>query len=58
MLEKGPAYQNDIDWMTLPIAGYFNFQGFGLTYNFILYPKTIDENSYKYKFYDNVEKRN
>ena len=58
LLEKGPAYQNDIDWMNLPIAGYFSFPGFGLTYNFILYPKTIDENSYKYKFYDNVEKRN
>ena len=39
LLEKGPAYQNDIDWMTLPIAGYFNFPGFGLTYSFILYPK-------------------
>ena len=54
LLEKVAAYQNDIGWMTLVIAGYFNFPGFGVTYNFILYPKTVDENSYKYKFYDTV----
>ena len=57
MLEKGAAYQNDIGWMTSAIAGYFNFPGFGVTYNLILYPKTIDENSYKCKFYDTVEKK-
>ena len=56
LLEKGAAYQNDIGWMTSAIAEYFNFLGFGATYNFILYPKTIDENSYKYKFYNAVEK--
>ena len=27
-----------------------------MTYIFILYQKTINENSYKYKFYDTVEK--
>ena len=57
LLEKGAAYQNRIGWMTSAIAGYFNFSGFGVTYNFILYPKTIDENSYKYKFYDTIEKK-
>ena len=57
MLEKGAAYQNDIGWRTSAIAGFFNFPGFGVTYNFILYPETIDENSYKYKFYDTVEKK-
>ena len=56
LLKKGAAYQNDIGWMTSAIAEYFNFLGFGATYNFILYPKTIDENSYKYKFYNAVEK--
>ena len=54
LLEKVAAYQNDIGWMTSAIAGYFNFPGFGVTYNFILYPKTVDENSYKYKFYHTV----
>ena len=42
--------------MTSAIAEYFNFLGFGVTYNFIVYPKTINENSYKYRFYDTVEK--
>ena len=56
LLKRGAAYQNDIGWMTSAIAGYFNFLGLGATYNFILYPKTIDENSYKYKFYNAVEK--
>ena len=58
LLKKGIAYQNDIGWMTSAIPGYFNFSGFGGTYNFILYLKTIDENSYKYKFCDTVEKKN
>ena len=43
--------------MTSAIAGYFNFSGFVVTYNFILYLKTINENSYKYKFYNTVEKK-
>ena len=43
--------------MNSAIAGYFNFSGFGVTYNFILYPKRMDENSYKYRFYDTVEKK-
>ena len=51
------AYQNNIGLMTSAIAGYFNFSGFALTYNFILYLKTINENSYKYKFYNTVEKK-
>ena len=46
LLEKGAAYQNDIGWMTSAIAGYFNFPRFRVTYIFILYPKTINENSY------------
>ena len=49
LLKKGAAYQNNIGWMT------YNF---GMTYNFILYLKTIDENSQKYKFYNTVEKTN
>ena len=58
-LEKGTTYQNDIGWMTSAIDGYFNFSGFGVTYScFVLYPKTINESSYKYKFYDTVEKKN
>ena len=57
LLGKDADYQNDIGWMTSVIANYYNFSGFGVTYNFILYPKIIDEYSYKYKFYDTVEKK-
>ena len=56
-LQKGAAYQNDIGWLTSATAGYYNFPGFGVTYNFITYPKIIDEYSYKYKFYDTKMKR-
>ena len=42
--------------MTSSVADYYNFSGFGVTYNLILYPKIIDEYSYKYKFYDTVKK--
>ena len=57
LLKKGADYQNDIEWITSYIANYYNFSGFGVTCNFILYPKIIDEYSYKYKFYDTVEKK-
>ena len=43
--------------MTSYIAGYYNFRWFGVMYNFITYPKTIDEYSYKYKFYDTKMKK-
>ena len=43
--------------MTPAAAGYYNFPGFCVTYNFITYPKIIDEYSYKYKFYDTIMKR-
>ena len=57
LLQKGTAYQNDIGWLTSATAGYYNFPGFGVTYNFITYPKIIDEYSYKYKFYDTKMKK-
>ena len=33
------------------------FPGFGVTYNFITYPKIIGEYSYKYKFYNTKMKK-
>ena len=39
LLQKGADYQNDIGWLISAIAGYYNFPGFGVTYNFITYPK-------------------
>ena len=57
LLQKGAAYKNDIGWLTSATADYYNFPGFGVTYNFINYPKIIDEYSYKYKFYNTNMKR-
>ena len=54
---KCAAYQNDLGWLTSATAGYYNFPGFGVTYNFITYPKIIDEYSYKYKCYNTKIKR-
>ena len=47
LLQKGAAYQNDIGWMTSYLPYWYNFPGFGVTYNFIAYPKIIDKYSYK-----------
>ena len=57
LLQKGAAYQSDIGWLISATSGYYNFPGFVVTYNFITYPKIIDEYSYKYKCYDTKMKR-
>ena len=57
LLEKDAAFQNDRGWLTSAIASYYNFSWFGVTYDFIIYPNVIDENCYKYKFYDTVDKK-
>ena len=57
LLENGTAYQNDIGWLTSATARYFNFSGFGVMYNFVIWPDIIDEYSYKYKFYYTVEQK-
>ena len=58
LLEKGSAYQNDIGdikWLT---ANYFNFKEKNLTFKFELFPNVINTYSYKYEFYDTVDKKN
>ena len=56
LLEKGPAYQNDIDYLTLKSEWYVKASNH--VYRFMLWPKIIDQYSYKYKFWDTVEKKN
>ena len=55
LLEKGPAYQNDIDYLTLKSEWYVKASNHA--YRFMLWPKIIDQYSYKYKFWDTVEKK-
>ena len=46
LLEKDPAYQNDIDYVTLKSKWYVKASN--LAYRFLLWPKIIDQYSYKY----------
>ena len=56
LLEKASAYQNDIDYLTLKSEWYVKASNHA--YRFMLWPKIIDHYSYKYKFWDTVEKKN
>ena len=55
LLEKGPAYQNDFDYLTLKSIWYEKRSNH--LYRFMLWPKIIEQYSYKYKFWDTVEKK-
>ena len=57
LLEKGAAYQNDIGFLTTNSNSLFNIPFTGLTYHFILFPHTLYDNSFSYKFFDTVEKK-
>ena len=55
LLEKGAAYLCDIDYLMLKSEWYIKDSNH--TYRFKLYPKIIDNYSYKYKFWDTIEKK-
>ena len=55
LLEKGPAYQNDFDYLTLKSIWYVKRSNH--LYRFMFWPKIIEQYSYKYKFWDTVEKK-
>ena len=55
LLEKGAAYLCDIDYLMLTSEWYMKDSNH--TYRFKLYPKIIDNYSYKYKFWDKIEKK-
>ena len=55
ILEKGPAVLRDIDYLLLTSEWYIKTSNH--VYQFILNPKIIDNYSYRYKFWDTVEKK-
>ena len=55
LLEKGPAVLCDIDYLLLTSEWYIKTSNH--VYQFILNPKIIDNYSYRYKFWDTVEKK-
>ena len=54
LLEKGPACQCDIDYLMLTSEWYI--KNYNIIYRFKLYPEIIGNYSYKYKFWDTIEK--
>ena len=55
LLEKGPSYLFDIDNVVLKSACYLKTAD--NIYKFILNSEIVDQNSYKYKFWDTKEKK-
>ena len=55
LLEKGAAYQNGITYLLLKTLWYV--QNMNYTYRFKLFPEIINQCSYKYQFFDIVEKK-
>ena len=55
LLEKGPAYQIDLNYLLLETLWYVKRTNH--PYRFKLYPKIFDQYSYKYKFWDTTEKK-
>ena len=54
LLEKGAAYLCDNDYLMLILEWYI--KNYNSIYRFKLYPEIIDNYSYKYKFWDTIEK--
>ena len=55
LLEKGPTVLCDIDYLTLKSEWYLKASNY--VYHFILNPIIIDNYSYRYKFWDKIEKK-
>ena len=55
LLEKDEAYLCDIDYLTLESTWYIKESNHA--YRFQLWPDIIHQYSYKYKFWDTVEKK-
>ena len=56
LLKKGTAYLCDIDYLMLKSEWFVKDSNH--IYRFKLYPEIIDNYSYKYKFWDTIEKKN
>ena len=54
LLKNGAPYLCDIDYLTLISEWYIKDSNH--SYRFKLYPKIIDNYSYKYTFWDTIEK--
>ena len=59
LIEKGAAYQVDIGYLTSQLSYIYVAPDIEhLTYNWVVQPELFDDNCYKYKYFDTVEKKN
>ena len=56
MKEKGPDYQVDIGWLTSQMSHLYDFDIEDLTYNWVVQSRLLDDNCYKYRYFDTVKK--
>ena len=57
LLDKGSNSKNDIDYVTATLDNYDLPEIAPQKYNIVLDPQVINDNCYRYQFYDNVDKR-
>ena len=58
LLDKGADFKNDIAYVTSTLTDNYDLPEIApKKYNIVLDPKVINDNCYKYQFYDNVDKR-
>ena len=58
LIDKGPLLKNDIDYITATLTNNFDLKDIApQKYNIVLDANVISENSYRYQFYDENDKR-
>ena len=58
LLDKGPTVKNDIDYVTATLTDNYDLpETAPQKYKIVLDPQVINDNSYRYQFYDEVDKR-
>ena len=58
LLDKGPNLKNDTDYVTATLTDNYDLPEIApQKYNIVLDPKVINDNCYRYQFYDTVDER-
>ena len=58
LLDKGPTLKNDIDYVTATVTDNYDLPNIApQKYNIVLDSRIINDNCYRYQFYDSVDNR-
>ena len=58
LLDKGPTLKNDIDYVTATLTDNYDLPEIvPQKYKIVLDPEVVNDNSFRYQFYDQVDKR-